>query len=121
MTPTLLLIPIAASAANVKVSTVCDCTKPRINGLIDTQIPDYFTRDQPVQPKTRELTYKLMTSTREEVTWKGYSCSIWTHTKRIIGSFWAGSFDTTFSQTSILISEHACWTLSGNKNAMGDP
>ena len=79
MAPILLLMVLTSFTTTAMVSTVCDCTKTSIGGRIDTQVPDYCILDQDVRPKARKLNYKLITTTREEMTWKGYSCSTLTH------------------------------------------
>ncbi|KZS02612.1 Uncharacterized protein APZ42_000275 [Daphnia magna] len=39
----------------------------------------------------------------------------WTKTKKITGSFWIGSFDTVYSQETILITPLECWQMVNDK------
>lgn len=106
--------------ARTLVSTVCDCTQPKVSGLIDTRIPDYCSLDQSLQPKAKNVTYTLLTTSKGEISWKGYSCATWTHTKRIEGSFWVGSFDTTFDKKTVLLNDAECWNMVHEQKCAGN-
>jgi hypothetical protein len=84
---------------------VCDCN------------PEYCqkgTTDIPHKPRI-STNYTLITEQKPIVTWKGWSSPQWVKPKRIIGSFWIRSFDTTFSQETYLVPALECWEMVNSK------
>ncbi len=57
----------------------------------------------------------MITKQKPTLTWKGWSCKQWVKSKKIIGSFWIGSFDTTFTQETYVVSPLECWDMINNK------
>ena len=66
------------------------------------------------------MQYTLVTTERGEVSWKGYSCSTWVHKKIIVGSFWVGSYDTTFETQAFVADEAECWKLAVERSCYGN-
>ena len=108
--PLLMITPTSALMAQV-----CDCTQPKISGLIDTSVPAYCNVKENLEIKRTNNRYYLYTEDKEDITWTGYSCSTWLSVKKIVGSFWIGSFDTTYDKKTILLSETNCWDLVQNQ------
>jgi hypothetical protein len=79
---------------------VCDCNEAKTRGILDINKPYYCEKGKTDTARKPRLTtdYTLITKKKPTVTWKGWSCQQWVKSKKIIGSFWIGSFDTTFSQ-----------------------
>ena len=100
---------------------VCDCNKAKTRGILDINKPYYCQNgaiDTPHKPRIAS-TYTLVTKQKPIVTWKGWSCQQWIKSKKIVGSFWIGSFDTTFSQKTVLVSPIECWEMV-NSRKCGD-
>ena len=66
------------------------------------------------------MLYTLITTEKGDIPWKGYSCSSWTHTKKIVGSFWIGSFDATFEKKTILLNDAECWNMALERTCAGN-
>ena len=62
-----------------------------------------------------QTNYTLITKQRPTVTWKGWSCTQWIKSKKIIGSFWIGSYDTTYSQETHMVYVLECWEMINSK------
>ncbi|KAK4037604.1 hypothetical protein OUZ56_029635 [Daphnia magna] len=89
----------------------------KIRGILDFELPYYCDNEK---PETQHLpriptTYTLVTKQKPAATWKGWTCRQWTKTKKITGSFWIGSFDTVYSQETILINPLECWRMVNDK------
>ena len=96
--------------------TVCDCKAAKSRGILDIEKPHYCQPGKTNLKYTQIQTeYTLITLQKPTVTWKGYSCQQWTKTKKIIGSFWIGSFDTTYAQTTKLVDTTDCWNMVLNR------
>ncbi|KAK4028023.1 hypothetical protein OUZ56_017186 [Daphnia magna] len=98
-------------------ASVCDCNNMKIRGILDFELPFYCDNEE---PETQHLpriptTYTLVTKQKPATTWKGWTCRQWTKTKKITGSFWIGSFDTVYSQETILITPLECWRMVNDK------
>ncbi|KAK4007029.1 hypothetical protein OUZ56_012184 [Daphnia magna] len=98
-------------------ASVCDCNNMTIRGILDFELPYYCDNEK---PETQHLpriptTYTLVTKQKPAATWKGWTCRQWTKTKEITGSFWIGSFDTVYSQETILINPLECWRMVNDK------
>ena len=109
-----LLFTYSALPLNVPV---CDCNQAKTRGILDINKPYYCqqgTNDTPHKPRISS-SYTLVTKQKPIVTWKGWSCQQWVKSKKIIGSFWIGSFDTTFSQETHLVPALECWDMVNNK------
>ena len=96
--------------------TVCDCKAAKSRGILDIDKPYYC------QPGLTNLnytiistTYQLITLQKPTITWKGYSCQQWIKRKTVIGSFWIGSFDTTYAQETKLVNTTDCWNMVLNR------
>lgn len=101
--------------------TACDCSSSVTHGLIDVSDPAYCHPNGSTSMETeKSIRYELLTKVRTAVTWTGYSCSQWIHTKTIIGSFWIGSYDTTYSQTVKTIEPNDCWDVVQNFRCAGN-
>ena len=107
---------------------VCDCSKPQTQGLLDLTDPKYcgsVHADYPKQAK-EEVNYEIITKVKKDLEWKGLTCSEWTVTKKITGSFWIGSYDTEHFHNTRLVSQEECWnmvqseTCGGNKIVKND-
>ncbi|KAI9553657.1 hypothetical protein GHT06_021584 [Daphnia sinensis] len=98
-------------------ATVCDCNNVKIRGILDLESPYYCNNDaMENQHSTRIPTsYTLITNQKPAATWKGWTCRQWTKTKKITGSFWIGSFDTTYSKETKLITPLECWRMVNDK------
>ena len=96
---------------------VCDCNQPKIRGILDINKPYYCEKGKTnTTHKPRMITtYTLVTKQRPTITWKGWSCQQWVKSKKIIGSFWIGSFDTTISQQTHLVSAPECLEMVNSK------
>ena len=96
---------------------VCDCNKAKTRGILDVNKPYYCQTDHADAPHKNRLTtnYTLITKQKPTTTWKGWSCKQWVKSKKIVGSFWVGSFDTTYSQETHLVSASECWEMVNNK------
>lgn len=64
----------------------------------------------------KNFSYKIVTKPSPTLIWKGFSCSQWIETKTIEGSFWLGSYDTTFSHSTKLVEPSECWSMVQTKN-----
>ncbi|KAK4045744.1 hypothetical protein OUZ56_033645 [Daphnia magna] len=98
-------------------ASVCDCNNIKIRGILDFELPYYCDNEK---PETQHLpriptTYTLVTKQKPAATWKGWTCRQWTKTKKITGSFWIRSFDTVYSQETILITPLECWRMVNDK------
>ena len=96
--------------------TVCDCSQPQTQGLLDLDEPPNCYEDKTypsLEPHTLlpRTFYELMTRTRPDIYWTAYSCSQWIETKTITGSFWVGSFDTVYTTTTKEVEPSECWKM----------
>ena len=96
---------------------VCDCNQAKTRGILDINKPYYCEKEKTdTAHKPRVTTnYTLITKQRPTVTWKGWSCQQWVESKKIIGSFWIGSFDTIPSQQTRLVSALECWEMINSR------
>ncbi len=94
--------------------SVCDCSKPITKGLIDLKDP-YYCKTTPIDHGPVALKdYSLVTRLKPTLRWKAYTCSQWIKTKRIIGSFWIGSYDTTYFHDLKHVEPADCWRMVQN-------
>ncbi|KAK4037723.1 Uncharacterized protein APZ42_031083 [Daphnia magna] len=89
----------------------------KIRGILDFESPYYCDNEK---PETQQLpriptAYTLVTKQKPAATWKRWACRQWTETKKITGSFWIGSFDTVYSQETILITPLDCYRIVNDK------
>ena len=100
--------------------SVCDCSKPKAKGLLNLNDPYYCKTTPPDHSEERQKDYELITTVRPAQKWKAYTCSQWIKTKRIVGSFWVGSFDTTYFHDSKIVQPDDCWNMVMNKKCGGN-
>ena len=91
--------------------SVCDCSKPITKGLLDLNDPYYCKTNPPTHSVERVKEYELITKIRPVQKYKAYTCSQWVKTKRIIGSFWVGAFDTTYFNDPKYVDPMDCWNM----------
>ncbi|KAK4004228.1 hypothetical protein OUZ56_005970 [Daphnia magna] len=89
----------------------------KIRGILDFELPYYCDNEK---PETQHLpriptTYTLVTKQKPAATWKEWTCRQWSKTKKITKSFCIGSFDTVYSQETILITPLECWRMVNDK------
>ncbi len=115
--PVLICISIIIHTVTNLYMPVCDCNKAKTRGILDINKPYYCQPDKASIPHKNRFTtnYTLITKQRPTTTWKGWSCKQWIKSKKIVGSFWVGSFDTTYSQETHLVSPLECWEMVNNK------
>jgi len=96
---------------------VCDCNKAKTRGILDVNRPYYCQPNKAVTPHHRRFAtnYTLITKQKPTTTWKGWSCKQWVRSKKIVGSFWIGSYDTTYTQETHLVSPLECWEMVNNR------
>jgi hypothetical protein len=96
---------------------VCDCNQAKTRGILDINKPYYCQKGKTDTPHHLriETNYTLVTKQKPIVTWKGWSCKQWVKSKKITGSFWVGSYDTTYSQETHLVSALESWEMVNNK------
>ena len=100
--------------------SVCDCSKPTTKGLLDLKDP-YYCKTTPITHGSASRTdYSLITRLKPSLKWKAYTCSQWVKTKRIIGSFWIGSYDTTYLHDSKFVEPADCWNMVQNFKCGGN-
>ena len=100
--------------------SVCDCSKPKAKGLLNLNDPYYCKITPPDHTEERLKDYEIITTVRPAQKWKAYTCSQWVKTKRIVGSFWIGSFDTTYFHDSMFVDPADCWNMVMNKKCGGN-
>ena len=107
---------------NSIVTSVCVCTKPKTRGLVDLSDPKYCGTINATYPKlgNRIADYRIFSKSQNTLTWKGFVCSEWIHTKKITGSFWIGSFDIVFSHKTKQVEPSECWKIINNKKCGGN-
>jgi len=96
---------------------VCDCNKAKTRGILDVNRPYYCQPNKAVIPHHRrfDTNYTLVTKQKPTTTWKGWSCKQWVKSKKIVGSFWIGSYDTTYNQETHIVSPLECWEMINNR------
>jgi hypothetical protein len=96
---------------------VCDCNQAKTRGILDINKPYYCEKGKTDTAQKPRLTtdYTLITKQKPTVTWKGWSCQQWIKSKKIVGSFWIGSFDTTCSQQTRLVSALECLEMINSR------
>ena len=61
----------------------------------------YYCKIKPIDRNLpTRMDYTLMTKIKPVQKWTGYTCSQWVKTKRVVGSFWIGAFDTNYFHDS---------------------
>ena len=115
--PVLICIIITIHTATNLYMPVCDCNKAKTRGILDVNNPYYCTPTKAeISHKNRFVSnYTLITKQKPTTTWKGWSCKQWVKSKKIVGSFWIGSYDTTYSQETHLVSPLECWEMIDNR------
>ena len=100
--------------------TVCDCSKPITKGLFSMSDP-YYCKIKPIDRNLpTRMDYTLMTKIKPVQKWTGYTCSQWVKTKRVVGSFWIGAFDTSYFHDSKYVEPFDCWNMINNKKCGGN-
>ena len=102
---------------------ICDCARPKTRGLLDLTDPDYCTEhgsSSDMITAKQAVTYRIITKSTATLTFEGHTCSEWVQTKRIVGSFWIGSFDTTFFHTTRLVEPAECWNMVQSNKCAGN-
>ena len=85
----------------------------KTKGILDLTSP-YYCQTGKINTlhKPRFYTaYELVTLQKPTFVFSGWACKKWLKKKRIIGSFWIGSYDTTYSQETTIISDQECWDM----------
>ena len=100
--------------------SVCDCSKPKAKGLLNLNDPYYCKTLPPEHSEEKLKDYEIITTVKPAQKWKAYTCSQWVKTKRIVGSFWIGSFDTTYFHDSMFVEPADCWNMVMNKKCGGN-
>ena len=96
--------------------TTCNCTQPKIRGLMDVERPLYCGKKITHDNVKREPTnYTIFMKESEHIEWQAWSCHKWVKIKTIIGSFWYGAFDTTYSHSTQDVSPEECRRMKKEK------
>ena len=102
--------------------TVCDCNKPNTRGLLDLTDPNYCGIQHTDYQKfyNMSVNYKIVTKQKHHLKFPGLTCSEWTQTKRITGSFWYWSYDTEHFHTTRAVTQDECWNMKQSQNCAGN-
>ena len=102
--------------------TVCDCNKPNTRGLLDLTDPNYCGIQHTDYQKfyNMSVNYKIVTKQKHHLKFPGLTCSEWTQTKRITGSFWYWSYDTEHFHTTRAVTQDECWNMKQSQNCSGN-
>ena len=93
--------------------TACDCESPVVKGIMDVSDP-FYCSNLTIDSYTRIpkiLSYQILKKPLPNLSWEGYACTQWIEKKTVIGSFWIGSYDTTFSHETKLVESAECWAM----------
>ncbi|EFX73347.1 hypothetical protein DAPPUDRAFT_109816 [Daphnia pulex] len=96
---------------------VCDCNKAKTRGILDVNRPYYCQPNKAATQHHRrfDTNYTLVTKQKPTTTWKGWFCKQWIKSKKIVGSFWIASYDTTYNQETHLVTPLECWEMVNNR------
>ncbi|KZS01726.1 Uncharacterized protein APZ42_001522, partial [Daphnia magna] len=73
------------------------------------------TQRRPTIHQRRPGRPKHFCNKKPAATWKRWTSRQWNKTKKITASFWIGSYDTAYSQETILITPLECWWMVNDK------
>jgi hypothetical protein len=96
---------------------VCDCNKAKTRGILYVNRPYYCQPNKAATLHHRrfDTNYTVVTKQKPTRTWKGWSCKQWVKSKKIIGYFWIGTYDTTYNQETHLVTPLECWEIVNSR------
>ena len=99
---------------------VRDCERLATRGLLALDTPPYCSVNATTPySSTSYVRYSILVQKHQEHAWTVYISSEWTKTKTIVGSFWVGAYDTTFSHVTRSVSTLDCWNMVKNHKCNG--
>ena len=125
LTLSIIIFTLSFIPAKSVYKTVCDCSQPQTKGILDLEQPPHCKNNKsdpfPDEHVVLDTTfYSVVTKARPEITWNAHSCSQWTETKTITGSFWIGSFDTVYTTSTKHVEPGECWNMIQNYKCGGN-
>jgi len=102
------------------IFTACDCDFATTKGIVSLDQPEFCTSLTDGGTNMSSVDYTLFIKRKPPMKFKGYICEMWVKYKKIVGSFWIGDFDTTFSQKTLHVDADTCWRMiNDQKCGMG--